>query len=281
MKRLDNLKEQIRLTFSKRGIAYLFSRVPSVLFWSTISTGLLIGGQYLYFNVLPANYFFNYQNPAKISNVELGVTPTLEYCRTSRGDYPIVVNAQIRKVEPPVYVQQYQVDTNLPQGSGCIEREIQERPSVPGEYKIFYSVEVELPFGVKKYARFETNAFKVAVPDNVYGDYELTINDLDDENDGKPVYSAGNNLEYRFKGNLLVETFGTTERHLVCGDDDYFIDSYSGRNTAGEKDSLNKTVNIPENVKGDCHLELRLAVTVAGSTSVVTQTLTSNTFVVR
>lgn len=281
METTKRLFNNAKLALSKTGIGFVIGRIPSMMFWSVISTGALVGAQYLYFNLLPADYFFTYKSPAHVSNVKLGEKPTLDYCRTSNGDYPIVVDAQVRKVEPPVYTQQYQVMSNIPEGTGCVSREVGEKPTAPGDYKIYYTVEVTLPFGVKKYAKFETTAFNVAVPNTAYGDYSLTVADNDGTNDGQPTYKAGNNLEYAFKAELLVEIFGTTERHLVCGGDDYFIDSYSGRQTAGEKDSVNRTVTIPDGLQGECILELRNVFTVTGSTAAITQTLKSNSFVVQ
>lgn len=277
---IRNYLHHVHLALSRTGLSYFVSRIPSILFWSTISTGLLIGGQFLYFSVLPGNYFFSYKSPAHVSDTELGKAPVLDYCRTSNGDYPIVVNAQLRKVEPPVYVKQYQVDMILPEGSGCVEREVMGKPTTPGEYKIYYNVIASLPFGVKKTAEFETKVFTVGIPKNIYGDYSLTVNELDDQRDGKAIYKPGQNLQYAFTANALVEYFGTTEHHLVCGGKDIFIDSYSGRSTAGQKDSVNNTINIPDDLSGSCHLELRITATVGDSKDVVTQTLISNSFVV-
>lgn len=251
------------------------------MFWATVSTGALIGGQYLYYNVLPSNYFFSYKSPAHVSDTELGKTPVLDYCRMSNGTYPVVVDAQVRKVEPPTYVQQHQVKSSLPEGNGCVSREIATRPQAPGDYKIFYTARVTLPFGVEKTATFETNPFTVKTPKNIYGDYNLTVLETDGTIDGKAVYSPGNNLEYAFKGNAGVDYFGTTERHLVCGDKDYFIDSYSGRTEAGEKDSINKTVTVPEGITGECRLELRITGTVGDAKAAIAQVLRSNNFVVQ
>lgn len=281
MKKIYKLFTKLRLGFSTTGLAFVASRIPSMLFWSVISTGALVGAQYLYFNLLPGSYFFHYESPAHVSNVKLGETPVLDYCRTSNGDYPVIVDAQIRKIEPPVYVQQYRVEATIPEGTGCLSREIAEKPTAPGDYKIYFTVEATLPFGIKKYTRYETDAFNVAVPNTVYGDYSLTITDNDGTNDGKPTYQAGKNIEYTFKATLLVETFGITERHLVCGGNDYFIDSYSGRQTAGEKESINRTVTLPDDLKGECILELRNTFTVTGSSTAITQTLKSNSFVVQ
>lgn len=281
MKKLSMIFSNIRLAFTKSAFGYLVSRIPSMMFWSVISTGLLVGGQYLYFNVLPADYFFSYKSPAHVADTQLGQTPTLDYCRTSNGTYPVVIDAQIRKVEPPVYTQQYQVTSSILEGSGCVSREIASRPTVPGDYKIFYTARVTLPFGVEKVATFETNSFKVNVPNNLYSDYSLTISDNDGTQDGKASYKVGGSLEYRLTGTALVEYFGTTERHLVCGQNDYFIDSYSGRTTAGEKDSVNRTVNIPQGAAGTCSLELRIVATVGDAKTAVTQVLRSNDFVVQ
>lgn len=281
---MDKIKKYIhhvRLAFSKSGLGYVVTRIPSMVFWSTICTGLLIGGQYLYFSFLPSNYFFSYESPAKVSNVMLGQTPVLEYCRKSIGNYPIIVNANIRKVEPPVYTQQYQVKTDIPQGQGCLSREVADKPTVPGEYKIFYTVKATLPFGVEKYATFETDVFNVGVPDNLYGDYSLTVDDTDSVRDGKAHYAPDSKLQYTFKATALVEYFGTTERHIICGQRDYFIDSYSGRTTAGDKDTINNTTNVPSDAYGTCHLELRIKATVGDSKDSVSQVLTSNTFVVQ
>lgn len=271
----------VHLALSKSGLGYFASRIPSIIFWSTISTGLLIGGQYLYYNILPGNYFFNYKSPAHVSSVELGKTPTLDYCRTSNGTYPVVIDAQVRKVEPPVYTQQYQITSSLPEGTGCVSREVATKPTAPGEYKIFYTARVTLPFGIEKTATFETNAFTVSPPKNIYGDYNLTVLETDAQPDGKAIYSPGNNLEYAFKGTAGVDYFGTTERHLVCGTNDYFIDSYSGRTEAGDKDSVNKTVTVPEGIYGECRLELKIAATVGDAKTTVTQVLRSNNFVVQ
>lgn len=281
MEKIKHILKSAQLTFTKSGLGYVITRIPSIMFWSVISTGALVGAQYLYFTALPADYFFSYKSPAHVSNTELGQRPTLDYCRTSNGDYPIVVNAQIRKVEPPVYVQQYQVRTSIPEGQGCVSREVGQSPVAPGDYKIYYTVEVTLPFGVKKYAKFETTEFNVKVPVNAYGDYTLTVTDNDKDKDGTAHYKVGDSLEYTFKGTLLIDTFGTTERHLVCDGNDYFIDSYSGRSTPGEKDSVNRTVNVPDGASGTCTLELRMVITVAGSTESITQTLKSNSFVVQ
>lgn len=281
MKKIKHLFTQIRLALSKSGLAYFGSRIPSMMFWATISTGLLIGGQYLYYNVLPSNYFFSYKSPAHVSDTELGKTPVLDYCRMGNGTYPVVVDAQVRKVEPPTYVQQYQVKSSLPEGNGCISREIASKPVAPGDYKIFYTARVTLPFGVEKTATFETNAFTVKTPENIYGDYNLTVLETDPQADGKAIYSPGNNLEYAFKGTAAVDYFGTTERHLVCGSKDYFIDSYSGRTTAGEKDSVNKTVTVPQGIYGECRLELRITATVGDAKTAIAQVLRSNNFVVQ
>ena len=281
MDRIKKLYTQTRLAFSKSGMGYIISRLPSIVFQSTVSTGLLIGGQFLYFNLLPGNYFFSYKSPAHVSNVELGKTPVLDYCRMSNGTYPVVIDAQVRKVEPPVYTQQYQVTSTIPEGSGCVSREVATKPTAPGDYKIFYTARVTLPFGVEKTATFETNAFTVSTPENIYGDYNLTVLETDGTIDGKAIYSPGNNLEYAFKGTAGVDYFGTTERHLVCGSKDYFIDSYSGRTTAGEKDSVNKTVTVPEGIYGECRLELRIAATVGDAKTAIAQVLRSNNFVVQ
>ncbi len=281
MNKLKQLFNQTRLALSKSGLSYFASRIPSMMFWATISTGLLIGGKYLYYNVLPSNYFFSYKSPAHVSDTELGKAPVLDYCRMSNGTYPVVVDAQIRKVEPPVYVQQYQVASSLPEGSGCLSREIASKPVAPGDYKIFHTARVTLPFGVEKTATFETNAFTVRTPESIYGDYNLTVLETDGTVDGKAIYSPGNNLEYAFKGTAGVDYFGTTERHLVCGSKDYFIDSYSGRTTAGEKESVNKTVTVPEGITGECRLELRIAATVGDAKTAIAQVLRSNNFVVQ
>lgn len=280
MNKLYTVANNIKLAFTKSGLGYVFSRVPSMIFWSVVSTGLLVSCQYLFFTFVPSSYFLTYNSPAHVNNTDLGQRPTLSYCRISRGDYPIVVNAQLRKVEPPVYVKQYQVDTLLPKGSGCIDREVANTPTSPGDYKIFYTVVASLPFGVEKTASFETAAFNVGIPKNLYDDYTLTVNEVDASKDGKAVYDRGQNLQYAFTANALVEYFGTTERHLVCGGKDIFIDSYSGRSTAGQKDSVNNTINIPSDLIGTCRLELRITATVGDTKAVVTQTLTSNSFVV-
>lgn len=281
MEIIKKYTHHVRLALSKSGLSYFVSRIPSIMFWATISTGLLIGGQYLYYNVLPPDYFFSYKSPAHVSDTELGKTPTLDYCRMSNGTYPVVVDAQIRKVEPPVYVQQYQVSSSIPEGSGCVSREIASKPVAPGDYKIFYTARVTLPFGVEKTATFETNAFTVQTPKNIYGDYSLTVLETDGTVDGRAIYSPGKNIEYAFKGTAGVDYFGTTERHLVCGDNDYFIDSYSGRTTAGEKDSVNKTVTVPDGISGECRLELRVTATVGDAKTAITQVLRSNNFVVQ
>lgn len=276
MDRIKKLYTQTRLAFSKSGMGYIISRLPSIVFWSTVSTGLLIGGQFLYFDLLPGNYFFSYKSPAHVSNVELGKTPVLDYCRMSNDTYPVVINAQVRKVEPPVYTQQYQVTSSLPEGSGCVSREVAVKPAAPGDYKIFYTVKVTLPFGVEKYATFETDPFTVSPPKNLYGDYSLTVKE-----DVAAPYVAGKNITYAFKGFAVVEYFGTTERHLICSNKDYFIDSYSGRTTDGEKDSVNSTVTIPDGVSGQCSLELRITGTVGDAKTAVTQVLRSNSFSVQ
>jgi hypothetical protein len=281
MQRIVKFVEQLHLALSKRGLGYVLGRIPSMLFWSTICTGLLIGGQFLFYSLMPATYFAKYDEVGKVSDAKLGEKPVLKYCRFSRDTYPVIITAQVRKVEPPVYVQQYKLDGSIARGQQCFSRELSQTPQLPGEYKVFYNVEIELPFGVKKYTQFETEAFKVDVPSNIYGSYELTILEQYTPPDGKVIYKVGDNLQYKFKAEQLVETFGTTERHIVCGDKDYFIDSYSGRNLPGERDTLNKTATVPEGAAGQCILELRLAFTVAGSTSTVAQTLRSNTFVVQ
>lgn len=267
--------------FSKGGIAYLLSRIPSIMFWSVISTGLIIGAQYLYFTVMPGNYFLRYDEGAKIHDVSVGETPVLHYCREARDAYQVTVYAQIRKVEPPVFTQRYELNTTIPAGYNCTDREIAQRPALPGDYKIFYTTELNLPFGIKKYVEWETGPFKVGLPINLYSNYQLTVQERDEVVDGMPVYKPGSDLQYKFTATLLATTFGTLERHIVCKNQDYLIDIQSGRTTAGEKDTVDRTLTLPKEALGVCHLEKRYTLTVEGSTDTITQTLRSNTFTVQ
>lgn len=273
MGKVRNATHQVKLAFSSGGLRYVLHRLPSILFWTMVSTGLLIGVQFLFFQFMPSQYFFRYDSPATVRDTVLGQPPILDYCRTSKASYNIEVTAQLQKVTPPVYVQNYQVTSTLPAGHGCLSREIAAKPKTTGQYKVYYTIEATLPYGIKKYTTFESKPFNVGTPEQIYGDYELTVADK--------AYMPGNNLEYRFSGNQLVETFGTTVRALVCDGKDYIIDTYSGRSASGQKDSTNNTATIPDGASGKCYLELRISSTIEGSDKPVTETLRSNTFAVQ
>lgn len=274
MNKTRNALRQIKLAFSGGGLRYVVHRIPSILFWTMVSTGLLIGVQFLFYQFMPAQFFFKYDSPAVVRNTTLGQKPVLDYCRTSKAAYNIEVTAQLQKVTPPVYVQNYQVTSTLPAGHGCLSREVAAMPKTTGQYKIFYTVEATLPYGIKKYTTFESKPFNVGTPEQIYADYELTV--------AQASYKPGENLEYHLSGNQLVETFGTTARVLVCDDRDVLTETYSGRTTAGEKDSTNRTVVIPDDASGTCHLELRITATVGEDNSgSVSQTLRSNSFAVQ
>lgn len=281
MDALKRVGQQIKLAFSSGGLAYVVHRIPSIIFWTMVSTGLLIGVQFVFYTLTPSQFFFSYDSPATIRPSELGQRPILDYCRQSKGDYTIQVTAKLQKVDPPIYVQDYQISSTLPKGRGCLSREVAAKPTVPGTYKIYYTVNATLPYGIHKYTTFESKQFEVKNPSHIYGDYDLTISDNDGGNDGMAHYAPGSNLEYKLRVNQLIEAFGTTERHLVCGGKDYFVDSYSGRTQAGERESVNRTVTIPDGVSGVCHLELRTSTTIDGSKQTVAETLRSNDFAVQ
>lgn len=281
MDKIKSTLRNMRIAFGSKGITFLYKRIPSILFWSVVSTGAIIGAQFLYFNMLPAEHFARYDSPAKVADVELGEKPIIDYCRYARDDYAVTVYAQIRKVEPPVFTERYEVNSTIPAGHDCAQREVGASPKVPGEYQIFYTAEVTLPFGIKKYVDWETEKFNVTLPQNLYSNYQLTVTERDSMADGKPVYQPGSDLSYKFTATLLVTTFGTLERHIVCENKDFLVDVQSGRTIAGEKDSVDRTLKIPDEARGTCHLEKRYVVTVEGDSSTVTQTLRSNDFTVQ
>lgn len=281
MEKLRHLANSLRIAFGGRGVRFFVDRIPSIMFWSVISTGLLIGAQYLYFNFMPANHFVKYDNPASVEQTTLGDKPVLNYCRYARDDYQVHVYGQIRKVEPPVFTQTYETNLAVPRGYNCTQREIAVGPTVPGDYKLFYTIEVNLPFGIKKYVNFETGPFKVVVPTNLYTNYQLTVVERDEMVDGRPVYKPGSDLAYKFTATLLVTTFGTLERHIVCSNEDFLIDTVSGRTVAGQKDTVDRTLSLPDEARGTCHLEKRYTLTVEGGSESITQTLRSNDFTVQ
>ena len=47
-RRKFNFKEQVNLAFTKRGMSYLVHRIPSVVFWAFICSGLLLFGQTIF-----------------------------------------------------------------------------------------------------------------------------------------------------------------------------------------------------------------------------------------
>lgn len=272
---------EIQDAFSSGGIAYVLGRIPSIIFWSVISTGLIIGAQFLYFTFMPADYFVRYDQGATVKNASVGEVPQLHYCRYARNQYQVTVFAQLRKVEPPVFTQRYELRTTVPQGYNCTDREIATPINLPGDYKLFYTTEVSLPFGIKKYVTWETGPFKVALPTSLYTNYQLTIQERDENIDGMPVYQPGSDLQYKFTATLIATTFGSLERHIVCGNQDYLIDVQSGRTIAGEKDTVDRTLTLPDEARGTCHLEKRYILTVEGSSDTITQTLRSNDFTIQ
>lgn len=279
MDKVKRATHKMYLAFSKGGLQYVAQRIPSIVFWSTISTGLLIGAQFIYYSALPAEHFVRYDNPLSVSNAVVGQRPTIKACRNANDDYQVEIYAQIRKVEPPVFTQNYQDSTTVQKGYNCFAREVRQAPTIPGDYKVFYTAEINLPFGIKKYTEFETQQFTIELPNNVYSEYRLTIVEKDQDRDGMAVYKRGEQLAYEFTATLLVTTFGSLERHIVCeGGGDYLIDVQSGRIQAGEKDTVDRTLTLPAEAVGVCHLGKRYTVSVEGGTQTVTETLRSNDF---
>lgn len=273
MQKINQVFRKIKLALSGGGLNYVVHRIPSMIFWTTVSTGLLIGVQFVFYNVAPAKFFIEYESPAIVRDTELGKAPILDYCSNSKDDYAIQVTAKLQKVTPPVYVQEYQVNTTIPKGQGCLSREVEKKPQTPGVYKIYYTVNATLPYGVHRYTTFETKAFNITTPSNIFSDYELTVL--------QGSYKPGSKLDYAFSGNQLVDTFGTTERYIVCDVNSEIVDSVSGRTTAGRRDVVNRLLKIPETVSGTCHMELRISSSVEGSDKTIAETLRSNDFAVQ
>lgn len=152
---------KVRLTFSKNGLAFLVRRIPSMVFWATVCTGLLISLQYIYYHAMPAKNFIDYSRIAEVKDTKLGEEIQLTYCRVANGTYNVIIRAEVERQEPPVFTEHYIIDTTVPQGNSCITRVVERMPDVPGKYKVKFFISVKLPLGAEKFTYLESNVFKV------------------------------------------------------------------------------------------------------------------------
>lgn len=155
------VKRTVKLTFSRRGMAYVFERIPNMAVWAIICTITIVSLQYLSFSFLPITFFVNYDDTASAKDIKLGENPVIHYCRDSRDSYGVVLSGQLIKLDPPVYKKQYYIYAPIETGKHCLDRESMVKPDLPGRYQMYYVAEITLPFGIKKYEHFMTNAFDV------------------------------------------------------------------------------------------------------------------------
>lgn len=152
---------KVRLTFTKKGLAFLMQRIPSMIFWATVCTGLIVGIQYVYYHAMPAKQFIDYSRVAEVKDVEVGEEVTLTYCRVAKGNYNVIARVEVERQEPPVFTEHYVIDTTVPEGNSCITRVVERMPQVPGKYKVKFFISIKLPLGAEKFTYLESNVFRV------------------------------------------------------------------------------------------------------------------------
>lgn len=156
-----SIKKTVKLTFTKAGLDYVVSRLPHIMVWTVISTITITSVQFLAYDLLPVSFFVRYDQTATAKDIKLGDAPVVHYCRESNDSYSVVLSGQLIKLDPPVYKKQYYIYAPIEKGRVCLDRESVVKPDLPGKYQMYYTAEITLPFGVKRYQTFLTNGFEV------------------------------------------------------------------------------------------------------------------------
>lgn len=132
-----------------------------MLVWALISTMTLVTLQFFAYSFLPTTLFIDYSDTATVKDVKLGDAPVVSYCRNASDSYGVVFSGQLIRLDPPVYTKQYFIYVPVEPGHHCLNRESVIKPDLPGKYQMYYTAEITLPFGIKKYESFYTNTFTV------------------------------------------------------------------------------------------------------------------------
>lgn len=156
-----NFIRGVRTIFSKHGLKFFLSRVPSIVFWATISTVMLTLGQGLYERNVSGDYLLNVQSATVEKKVAVGEQISFSFCRKPRYD-GIVSDRNIRtfylledgrripvdqRILPDVA---YEVTTDP-----CIVIDINpiNAPQIPGRYKFCQQITFNA-WGYEKQANF-------------------------------------------------------------------------------------------------------------------------------
>lgn len=78
------LKQQFKLAFTKQGLSYVAYRIPSMLFWAFICTGLLVFGQTLYQSNVSGDYLLNVKSVTAEEKIAVGDNLSFNFCRSPR-----------------------------------------------------------------------------------------------------------------------------------------------------------------------------------------------------
>jgi hypothetical protein len=83
-------KQQLELAFSKKGLSYVVYRIPSMLFWAFICTGLLLFGQTIFQNNVSGDYLLNVKSVTAEEKIAVGDNLSFNFCREPR--YPGILS---------------------------------------------------------------------------------------------------------------------------------------------------------------------------------------------
>jgi len=79
-----SLKKQLNLAFTKQGLLYIAWRIPSMLFWTFICSGLLLVGQGLYQSNVSGDYLLNVKSVVAEKKIAIGDNLSFNLCREPR-----------------------------------------------------------------------------------------------------------------------------------------------------------------------------------------------------
>lgn len=84
MKHVKTFLHSMRAAFSKEGLKFLARRVPSIIFWTAISTTAITLGQNLYYSNVSGDYLLNVKSVQAEPSIAIGDNLSFNFCREPR-----------------------------------------------------------------------------------------------------------------------------------------------------------------------------------------------------
>ena len=169
---MNKFTQQVSMAFTRQGLGYITSRIPSMVFWATICSILLTLGQVAYQRNVTGDYLLNVKSATTEKKVEVGEPISFSFCRSPR--YAGIVSYRnirsfylVKETGQRIPVEQrilpdvaYEVTTDP-----CIVLDIAptSAPQVPGRYKFCQQIQFKA-WGYDKQANFCSTEWQL-VPD--------------------------------------------------------------------------------------------------------------------